>query len=96
MTDKRKAYEEKYDAELKVWSAKIALFNAKAAEAKAESKIEYYKTIDILQSKLNAAKAKSQQLKAASDEAWEDLKIGAENIWMEVKATFGTAASRFQ
>ena len=41
MMDKRKAYEEKFDAQLKEWSAEIALLNAKADKAKAEAKIEY-------------------------------------------------------
>jgi hypothetical protein len=40
MTDKRKAYEDRLDAQLKEWSAEIALLNAKADKAKAEAKIE--------------------------------------------------------
>ena len=35
MTDKRKAYEEKLDAQLKEWSAQIDLLKAKADNAKA-------------------------------------------------------------
>jgi len=31
MTDKRKAYEEKYDAQLREWSAEIVLLNADKA-----------------------------------------------------------------
>ena len=34
MTDKRKTYEEKLDAQLKEWSAEIALFKAKADKTK--------------------------------------------------------------
>ena len=43
MHDKRKAYEEKLDAQLKEWSAQIALLKAKADNAKADAKIEYHK-----------------------------------------------------
>jgi len=32
MTDKRKAYEEKLDAQLKEWNAQIALLKAKGGE----------------------------------------------------------------
>ncbi len=32
MADKRKAYEEKFDAQLKEWSAEIALLNVKKGE----------------------------------------------------------------
>lgn len=96
MTDKRKAYEEKFDAQLKEWSAEIALLNAKADKAKAEVKIEYYKTIETLQGKRDAAKMKLQELKTAGDDAWEDLKTGAEKVWTEVKTAFQSASSRFK
>ena len=96
MTDKRKAYEEKFDAQLKEWSAEIALLNAKADKAKAEAKIEYYKTIETLQGKQDAARTKLQELRTAGDDAWEDLKTGAENVWTEVKTAFQSAASRFK
>jgi hypothetical protein len=42
MKDKRKAYEEKFDAQLKEWSAKTALLKAKAENAKAGAKIDYH------------------------------------------------------
>ena len=46
MKDKRKAYEEKFDAQLKEWSARIELLKAKADNARADAKIEYIKTIE--------------------------------------------------
>jgi multidrug resistance efflux pump len=96
MTDKRKAFEEKLDAQLKEWNAQIALLKAKADTAKAETKVKYYTKIEALQHKRDTAKAKLQELKAAGDEAWEDLKTGAENAWAEVKTAFQDAASKFK
>jgi TMP repeat len=96
MRDKRKAYEEKFDAQLKEWNAEIVLLNAKADKAKAEEKIEYYKTIEALQGKQDAARIKLQELRAAGDDAWEDIKTGAENVWTEVKSTFQSAAAKFK
>jgi hypothetical protein len=94
--DKRKAYEEKFAAQLKEWNAEIALLNAKADKAEAEMKIEYYKTIEALQGKQDAAKTKLQELRAAGDDAWDDLKSGSENVWAEVKTAFQSATSRFK
>jgi hypothetical protein len=94
MTDKRKSYEEKFEAQLKEWSAEIALFNDKADKARYEAKIEYYKTIESLQGKQDAARTKLQELRTAGDDAWEDLKTGAENVWTEVETAFQSAASR--
>lgn len=96
MTDKRKAYEEKLDAQLAEWNAQIALYKARADKAKADVKIDYYKTIDTLQRKQDEARTKLQELKAAGDGAWEDLKTGAEKAWSEVKAAFHDATSRFK
>jgi multidrug resistance efflux pump len=96
MPVKRKAYEEKFDAQLKEWSAQIALLKAKADTARAEAKIEYYKTIETLQGKQDAARTKLQELRAAGDDAWEDLKTGAEKIWADVKTAFQSSVSRFK
>ena len=96
MKEKRKAYEEKFDAQLKEWSAQIALLKAKADSAKADAKIEYYKITDALQRKEDDAKKKLQALKAASDEAWDDLKAGAEKAWAELKTAIQSAASKFK
>lgn len=96
MTDKRKAYEEKLDAQLNEWNAQTALFKAKADKTKAEAKIEYYKTIETLKRKQDAAGAKLRELKTAGDEAWEDIKTGTEKVWAEVKTAFQSGASRFK
>jgi hypothetical protein len=96
VTDKRKAYEEKFEAQLKEWSAQIALLNAKADKAKAEVKAEYYKMIENLQGKQDTARTKLQELRTVSDDAWEDLRTGAENVWTDVKNAFNSAISRFK
>ena len=96
MKDKRKAYEEKLEAQFEEWNAQIALLKAKADKAKAEAKIEYYKYLEALQHKQEAAGTKLHELKTAGDEAWEELKTGAEKAWDEVKAAYHSAASKFK
>ena len=96
MSDKRKVYEEKLDAQLEEWNAQIALLKARADKAKAEAKIEYNKTIEALQRSQDEARTKLQELKTAGDEAWEDLKTGAEKAWDEVKTAFHSAVSKFK
>lgn len=96
MMEKRKAYEEKLDAQLKEWSEQIALLKARADKGKAEAKIEYYKTIEALQRKQDEAMTKLHELKSAGDEVWEDVKTGAEKAWTEVKTAFHSAASKFK
>ena len=94
--DKRKAYQEKLDAQLKEWNTQISLLKARADKTRAETKIEYYKIIDSLQKRVDEAGPKLKELKTASDEAWEDLKSGAEKAWAEVKSAVDAAASKFK
>lgn len=96
MNDKRKAYEEKLDAQLEEWNAQIALLKARADKATAEAQIEYYKTIEALQHRQDEAGAKLHELKTTSDEVWEDLKTGSEKAWDEVKTAFHDAVSKFK
>ena len=96
MKDKRKAYEDKIDAQLEEWNVQIALLKARADKAKADAKLEYYKIIDTLQHKQDEAGTKLHELKNAGDDAWEELKTGAEKAWDEVKAAFHSAGSKFK
>lgn len=96
MDDRRKAYEEKFDAQLDEWAAQIRLFKAKAASAKAEAKVEYYRTIDALQAKQSEASSKLRELKSAGDEAWEDFRKGAEKAWEDMLSAYNDARSRFK
>ena len=96
MKNQRKAYEEKIDAQLKEWEARIVLLNAKAKNAKADVKIEYYKTIETLQHKQDEAGKWLNKLKAAGDGAWGEIKTGAEKAWDEVRAAFHNEASKFK
>ncbi len=96
MKNKRKAYEEKLDAQVNEWNAQITLLKAKAENAKADAKIDYYKSIEALEHKQGEAKAKLQELKTAGDEAWEDVKAGLEKAWAEVKTAYQDATSKFK
>jgi chromosome segregation ATPase len=96
MEDKRKAYEEKLDSQLKEWNAQIALLKARAENAKADAKVDYYKTIEALENKQDKAKTKLQELKTAGDEAWEAVKTGAEKAWADVMTAYHDAVSKFK
>ena len=96
MSEKRRAFEEKLDAQLREWNAQLALLKAKADTAKADTKVKYYETIETLQHKRDEAQAKLQELKAAHAGAWEDLKTGAERAWDDVRTAVHDATSKFK
>ena len=96
MKDKRKAYEETLDAQLDEWKAQIVLLKSRADKAKAEAKLEYYKTIEALQHKQDEARTKLHELKTAGDEEWEEQKTGVEKVWDDFRTTFHGAAEMFK
>lgn len=92
----KQAYQEKMEAQLKEWGAKIDELKAKAEKAEADAKLEYHKRIDGLQAKRNAVEAKLAEVKASGEEAWENLKDGAERAWNELRSAVNEAASKFK
>jgi hypothetical protein len=82
--DKRTEYVEKLSAQMVEWDVQIDMLKDKAENATPEDKFEYSNTIAALQLKRDEAAVKLQGISAASDDEWEDLKTGAEQIWDEV------------
>lgn len=92
----REAYQQKMEAQLKQWDAEIAKLRARADEAKAQAKIEYYQQIGQLQKKQESARQKLDEMKRAGDSAWQDLKAGLELAWQDLGSAVESAVSRFK
>jgi len=90
------AYQQKMEAQLKEWAAKIGELMAKAEKAKAEATIEYQRQIKELQAKQAAAQEKLEELRKAGEGAWEDLRAGLETAWDDLKSAFNNAVARFK
>jgi len=93
--ESKKTYQEKMEAQLREWSAKIDLLKAKAEKAKADAKITYLKQIEELRSKQESVKQKIHEFKESGDEAWEDFKEGVEEAAADLKKALKRAVTRF-
>jgi predicted ATP-binding protein involved in virulence len=93
---KREAYEQKLEAQLKEWKIDIDKMKAKADKADAQARLEYYKKIEELRTKQEAAQKKLTELKAAGEDAWEDLKAGIDLAWGSLGEAVKSARSRFK
>ncbi|MCA1784543.1 MAG: coiled coil domain-containing protein [Desulfotignum sp.] len=93
---KKEAYEKKLEAQLQEWKTDIDKMKAKADKADAEAKLEYYKQIEDLRTKQEAAQKKLTELKASGGDAWEDLKSGIELAWTSLGESIKSARSRFK
>lgn len=92
MLEDRKAYETKLDAQLAQWRADLDVLKAKAKRASVDVMVNYDKAIDELEKKHGEASKQLGDLKTATDDAWGNVKIGTEKVWLEFKSQFqGTA-----
>ncbi len=83
--DKRTEFVENLSAQIVEWDVQIDRLKEQAQNAAAAAKFDYSQTIAALQLKRDQAAEKLQGISMASDDEWEDLKSGAEQIWSEVK-----------
>jgi uncharacterized coiled-coil DUF342 family protein len=90
------AYKQKLQAQLSEWNAEIEKLRAKADNAEADARIEYQKQIEELRSMHETASAKLAELKGASDDAWEDLKVGIDRASSSLSEALKAAKSRFK
>ncbi len=90
------AYEKKIEAQLNEWKTDIDKMKAKADKADAQAQLEYYKQIENLRTKQEDAKKKLAELKAAGEDAWEDLKAGLDLASASLGEAVKSARSRFK
>ena len=95
MTDKE-AYLQKMQAKLDEWDANIDALKAKASKANADAQIELNTQIDDLKSERNEMKQKYEELKDAGEDAWKDIRDGAEAAWDRVTLSFKNAKDHFK
>jgi nucleotide-binding universal stress UspA family protein len=95
-TEKKKAYQEKIEAQLKEWGAKIEDLKIKAEKSKADLKTKYEKQIQDLQAKETAVQQKLRELRASGEEVWEGLKTGMEKSLDELKGSLDRSVLTFK
>lgn len=94
MQDK-KSYLQMLADQLREWDTEIDELKVKAHLAKADAKDELQKQIEDLRVQKEAAQGKLKQLQDAGDEAWDDIKVGVEKSWTEMKGAFRSAMAKF-
>jgi 3-deoxy-D-manno-octulosonic-acid transferase len=91
----KEAYQEKMEAQIKEWTAKLSDMKAKADKAGADAKVQMYQQIDQLRARKEAAQEKLTEIKAASADSWETLKTGMEKAQDEMKKTWESMKAKF-
>jgi uncharacterized coiled-coil DUF342 family protein len=91
----KETYQEKMEAQLKEWTARLTELKARADQAGADAKVQLNQQIENLRARKDATQQKLNEIKAASADSWETLKAGTEKALDEMKKTWETMKSRF-
>ena len=81
----KKAYREKLQHQMDEWKDEIKVLKDKIGKISPDKKIKAAEELEVLQNKQKAASDKLEELKDASDTAWENAKAGLELAWEEIK-----------
>jgi hypothetical protein len=91
----REEYRQKVGAKLAELAKGIATLQAKAGRAGAKGEAELNAMIADLQVKQEATRRHFEELKAASGEAWADLKVAMETAMKDLEMGYERARARF-
>ena len=77
------------------WSNGICRSNS-STNATPEARLEYSNAIAALKQKRDEAAEKLKGISAASDDEWEELKTGAEQVWGDIKKMLRDAIKKIK
>ncbi|WP_295446815.1 hypothetical protein [uncultured Thiodictyon sp.] len=82
--------------QLDVWSAEIDALEAKAHEVREDAKEKYAEQLSALRVKRDEGEKKLEEMKAASESAWEQVKVEADKAWAALKDSVQTFQSHYK
>lgn len=89
-------FQERLEAQLKEWDARLEELTAKARDAKAEIRAEFEVQLEALAVDRALAQEKLQELRRHGEWACEDVKDSAEKTWSELREAIKRSASLFK
>ena len=90
----KEVFQGKVHEELVAVQRQVIALRGKASEASAATRTELQKSIHELEKKKDAAKNKLDELRAATDAKWSDVKAGMNSALEELKNSYQKALSR--
>ena len=92
----KQAFQQKLEAQLGEWDARLEQLKTRAKDAKADIRAEFELQLEALVGKRAVAQERLHELRRHGEWAWEDLKGGADKAWKELREAMERAASRLK
>lgn len=91
----KEEFQKKFENQLSELDAKIATLREKGRDLKDEAKVKWDQKMADLETKREAASAKLTEVGGSSDEAWKDVRQGAQSAWDELDKAVRDASQEF-
>ena len=92
---KRDEYVEKLKVKLDEWNTDLDKLEAKAEHVKEDLKEKYHEEIKVAQQQRSDIKGKLKELISCSENAWEELKVGTEEVGEKLNQAIERVHSKF-
>lgn len=89
-------YHQKLEAQVSAWQAEIDRLKTRGRAAKDADKDMIQSEVEALQKGRDACRERLIELEQASEDTWEALKDGLEELWHEIGDAIGAAAEKFK
>lgn len=89
----RKAYEKKLQGQLDEWRAEIDKLKAEAESAEGDAGLVYHQQVEDLRNRQEDASERLEEMKAVSDDRWENLKVGLDSACDSLSRAIKSATS---
>lgn len=92
----KQSFQQKLEAQLEEWDAKLAELKAKAKESKVKTRAEFEKQLEAIAGNRAAVEEKWRELRKHSEDAWEDLKEGTAKACDDMREALDRIVARFK
>lgn len=92
----KNAYQKKMEAELDRIKAELRRMEAELRTKSADEELKSSQRLDELRARRERVKEKLQDLRNASESAWDQARDGVANAWTELETAFEAARNEFR
>jgi len=96
MLSSRDQYIEKMKGQLDEWNASIAALEERGNEIKEDAKVKYQEQLTTLRAQRAEGEKKLQEMQAATESTWEQVKLESDNFWEALKDSYEAFAAHFK
>lgn len=84
----RDEYLNRFKTKLDEWNAELDKLEAKSRQARADAKVDYERQLRELRQQRDELRRRYEEMEKASEQAWEQLRAGAEDAWRTLDEAF--------